>query len=94
MLRKECHVVGPLFEHGSQEALQEVFGEVGVVVQIGKGDLGLDHPELGQVPGRVRILGAERGTEGVDPTECQAIRLDVELARDRQTGRLTEKVGR
>ena len=67
--------------------LEEVLGEVGVVGEVGEGDLGLDHPELGEVPGRVRVLGAEGRAECVDAAQGQAIRLDVELARDRQARR-------
>ena len=62
--------------------------------EIGEGDLGLDHPELGEVAGRVRILGAECGPERIDPAECQAVGLDIELARDGEAGRLAEEVGR
>ena len=67
VLGEEGHVVGPLLEHGTEEALEEIFGEVGVVVEIGEGDLGLDHPELGEVAGRVRILGAERRARRYTP---------------------------
>ena len=42
---------------------------------------------------RVRVLGAERRPEGVDPRERQAVGLDVELARDGEARRLAEEVG-
>ena len=63
-------------------ALEERLGAVGVVVEVGEGDLRLDHPELGQVARRVGVLGAEGRAEGVDLAQRQAVRLDVELAGD------------
>jgi len=36
-----------------------------VVLQVGERDLGLDHPELRQVPAGVAVLRPERGAEGV-----------------------------
>ena len=63
-----------------------------VVGEVGEGDLGLDHPELGEVPARVRVLGAERRAEGVDLREREAVALDVELARHREVGLAPEEV--
>ena len=60
---------------GHGRALQERLGEVHVVVQIGEGDFGLDHPELGEVPRRVRVLRPERRPEGVDLGQCHAFLL-------------------
>ena len=67
-----------------EDVLEEVLGELGVVGEIGERDLGLDHPELGEVAARVRVLGAERRAERVDLAQRQAVRLDVELARHGQ----------
>ena len=61
--------------------LRRVLGEVGVVGEVGERDLRLDHPELGEVPAGVRVLGAERRPERVDLRQREAVRLDVELAR-------------
>ncbi len=65
-LLEERHVVGALREHRLEDVLQQRLGEVRVVRQLRERDLRLDHPELGQVPARVRVLRAERGTERVD----------------------------
>ena len=35
-------------------------------LQVSKGDLWLDHPKLGQMPGSVRVLRPERGSKRVD----------------------------
>jgi hypothetical protein len=72
--------------------LEEALGEVGVVVEVGEGDLRLDHPELGQVPRGVAVLGAEGRPERVHLAERQAVRLDVELPRDGEVGLLAEEV--
>ena len=55
-----------------------------IVREVGKRDLRLDHPELGEVAAGIRVLRAEGRPEGVDIGQCQAIGLDVELPRDRQ----------
>jgi hypothetical protein len=91
-LVEEGHVVGALVEHGAEDVLEEVLGEVGVVGEVGEGDLRLDHPELGQVPAGVGVLGAEGGAEGVDPAHREAVGLDVELAGDGEAGLRAEEV--
>ena len=62
--------------------LQQGFGEVGIDVQVREGRLRLDHPELGQMPAGVRILGTERRSERVDLREGQAVGLDIQLPGD------------
>ena len=57
-----------------------------------EGDLGLDHPELGEVARSVGVLGAESRAEGVDAAQGLAVGLDVELARDGEGGGLAEEV--
>ena len=42
--------------------------------------------------GRVGVLGAKGGAEGVDPGQSLGVGLDVELAGDRKEGGLTEEV--
>ena len=56
MLVEKGHVVGQGVEKIPEDELEEVLGKIGVVVQIGEGDLRFDHPELGQMPGCVGIL--------------------------------------
>ena len=72
--------------------LEEALRQVGVVGQVGEGDLRLDHPELGQVAAGVGVLRAERRPEGVDAGQRQAVGLDVELARHGQERGLAEEV--
>ena len=60
--------------------------------EVGEGDLGLHHPELGEVPGGVGVLGPERRAERVDLAHGQAVGLDVELARNREVGLPAEEV--
>lgn len=67
-------------------------GAVHVVVQVCKGDLGLDHPKLGQVARRVGVFCAEGRAKGVDGAKGGRVVLGVELAGDSEEGRLAEKV--
>jgi hypothetical protein len=54
--------------------------------------LGLDHPELGQVAGCVRVFRAESRAEGVHVTEGAAIVFHAELSGDGQEGGLPEEI--
>ncbi len=44
----------------------EAFGEVHEAVELEEGDLGFDHPELGEVAAGLGFFGAEGGAEAVD----------------------------
>ena len=59
---------------------EEAFGEVHQAVEVEVGDLGLDHPELGEVASSFGLFGAEGGAEAVDLAERQGGGFDVELA--------------
>ena len=64
----------------------EIFLQAHVVVGVVPRDLRLDHPELGEVPARLRLLGAEGRAERVDLSQRRGGRLAVELARLREVG--------
>ena len=66
---------------GSTTVHDELLGELDSALELQEGDLRLDHPELGQVAARLRLLGAEGRAEAVDLAERRPRRLDVELAR-------------
>ena len=44
-----------------------------VIVDITEGHLGLNHPELGQVPGSEGVLGTEGGAKSVDVGQSACI---------------------
>ena len=67
-------------------------GGVHIGVQVGKGHLRLDHPELGGVAGRVALLGAEGGSEGVHLAQRHGHGLGLQLTGDGQIDLLLEKV--
>ena len=71
-----------LTQHPLDNVLQQGLGQCRVVAQIGKGNLGLDHPELGQVARSVGIFCAKRGTKGINLGQRHAIGFDVELTRN------------
>ena len=83
-LAEESQVAPAVVEHGPEDVFQKRLGEVSVAVQIAEGSLGLDHPELRQVPRRVRVLRPERRPERVAVAERAAVRFDGELAGDGQ----------
>src|SRR5262249_1796660 len=63
-------------------------------VETGERHLGLDHPELGQMAARLRLLGAEGRPEDVDLAEGHRARLAVELAALREVRGLVEVADR
>ena len=68
-----CHdVLEDVLEHG--------LGVIHVVVEVGEGHLGLDHPKLGGVARGVGVLGAEGGAKGVHIAKGHGEVLGVELA--------------
>ena len=74
----------PLVEHARHDARNQSFGELDDVVEIRVRHLRLDHPELGQVAPRLRLLRAEGRAEAVDPAERHRVGLVIELAALRE----------
>ncbi len=64
------------------EVLDERFGQVHVVGQIAEGHFGFDHPEFGQVPRGIGVLGAEGGAEGVDLAQRAGKNFSLQLSAD------------
>src|SRR5439155_20068215 len=56
------------------------------IVKLSVSNLGFDHPELGQMPSRLRLFRAKRRTERVHLAQRHRRGLDVELARLCQIG--------
>src|SRR6185436_20947922 len=75
------------------EVDDEVLGQLAEALELEEGDLRLDHPELGQVPPRLRFLGAEGRAEAVNLAEGRCGGLEVELTRLRKVGLVAEVVG-
>ena len=92
MLGKQLQIFLAIGQHVAADALQESLGERHVVVELEERGLRLDHPELGQVPRRVRILRAERRAERVDLAERGRVDLAFELARHGEKRRPLEKI--
>ena len=67
-----------------RDGQQQLFLQLHAVVHIVEGHLRFDHPELGEVTARLRLLGAKCGAEGVDATHRGGERFTVELTRLRE----------
>ena len=91
-LVEELHFLGSVREDIADYVLEHRLGVLHVVLQIRESHLGLDHPELSRMAGRVGLLRAESGTEGIDIAESKRESLDVKLAADRQVSRLTKEI--
>ena len=73
---------------------EEVLGQLHQAVEIAVGDLGLDHPELGEMAAGLRFFRAEGRAEAVDLAQRQRRGLDVELAGLGEEGGIAEVVDR
>jgi hypothetical protein len=67
-------------EHPCHDRRDEPLRERNDVLEVGVGHLRFDHPELGEMAPRLRLLGAEGRAEAVDLAERHRVRLVVELA--------------
>ena len=88
---EELHVLGAVLQHVAEDLLQELLGQSHVVGQFEKRHLRLDHPELGQVPRRVRVFRPKRRTERVDLAQAAGIDLALQLPADGQIGGRSKK---
>ena len=93
-LGEELQLGREALQNLGQDEAEAILGEVHVVGQVVEGHLGFDHPELGEVPGRVAVLRSERRAEGVHLAEGHGAELGLQLAADGQVGGLAEEVGR
>ena len=91
---KNCMSSGHFSSTSREDALQQPFGQFHVAPQVAEGHFRLDHPELGQVAGRVAVLGAEGRAKGVGLAQPAGKRLGLELPADGQIGRAVEEVER
>ena len=81
-----------VLEDARDDVGDEVFGELHEAVEVEVGDLGLDHPELGEVAAGLGFFGAEGGAEAVDLAERERGGFDVELAGLREVGLVVVEV--
>ena len=72
--------------HARDDVRHELLLQPHVVVGVVQRDFRLDHPELGQMPARLRFLGAERRAEAVDLPERRRRGFAVELTGLREVG--------
>ena len=91
-LVEELHVFFTIGEHIGDDPLQESLGQIHVVSQLEECRLGLDHPELGQMPRGVGVFRTERGAERVNFAQCRGVDFAFQLTRHGQVRGTIEKV--
>ena len=89
---RTLQVLLALLEGLRDHVADEPLGERHRVVEVREGDLGLHHPELGEVPPGLRLLRAERRPEAVDLAVRGGGRLVVELPALREVRRALVEV--
>src|SRR5256712_4243986 len=76
-----------------QEGDDDVLRQVEKIRELRVRPLRLHHPELGEVPARLRLLGAEGRSEAIDAAKRHRRRLQVELSGLAQVRLLVEVIG-
>ena len=89
---EKIEVVRAAFQHPPDHEAGQVLGKVHIVVEIGKSDLGLDHPELGGVARRVGIFSPESRTEGIDLAKAESEAFGLKLTGNGQAAFLAEEI--
>ena len=77
-LVEEGQVVGAVVERIFHAVLDEVLLECHEAVELQEGDFGLYHPELGQVAGRVALLGAEGAVVTTDRAVFSTLHAEIQ----------------
>ena len=76
----------PPVERPGHDVAHELFLEPHVGVRVVERNLGLDHPEFGEMAPGLRLLGAKGGTEAVDLAVGRGSGFHVELSGLSQVG--------
>ena len=92
VLVEKGQIVAAPFQDMPAEVAEEFLGQAGIGLQVGKGHLRLDHPELGGMARGVGVLGPEGGAEGVDIAKGQGVQFPFQLSADRQSSGLGKKI--
>ena len=85
-------VFGAVLEGKSHAILEVVLGQVDVVREVGKANLGLDHPKFSQVTSSVGVFGTECRTKGVNIRQGAGVGFDIELSRNGQVDALSKEI--
>src|SRR5690349_5099695 len=79
-------------ENARDDGGNEFLLQTHVVVRVVERDLGLDHPELSEVPTRLRLLSAKRRAKTVNLAEGRGCGFAIELAGLREIGTSLVKI--
>ena len=89
---QELQIVLTVIKCPAHAVLDEVLFKVHELFLIDESHLRLNHPELSQMARRVRVLGTERRTEGIDCTESRGTQLALQLSAHCERSLLSEEV--
>src|SRR5678815_527717 len=81
-----------VFQHTRDDVAEEIFLQLHQLVQVHVRNLGLHHPELGEMAARLGFLGAKRRSETVHLAERSDGRLVVELSALREIRLVSEVI--
>src|SRR6185437_1334687 len=81
---QHLQILATPIEHSRDDVRDEILGELHVFVEREICDLGLDHPELGQMAPGLGLLGAEGGAEAIDLAEGERASHGIELSALRE----------
>ena len=81
-----------MFQDKTDDIFKHALRQTHIIIQIRKGHLWFNHPELRSMAGGIGILGAEGGAEGIYVAESHGIGLGIQLSAYGQVGGLAEEV--
>ena len=91
-LGEEFHIIRAFIQYGFEDVFQHRFGKASYVIQVGKGDFRLQHPELSQVAAGVGVFCTECRAKGIDFGQGARIGFAVQLAGYGQERFFTKEV--
>ena len=91
-LVEELEIVLAVVEGPFHTILDEVFLQIHQSLLLEESHFGLYHPKLGQMAGRVGVLGTECGAESIDGTKCRGTKFAFELSAHCERSGLAKEV--
>ena len=89
---EERHFLRRIVKHVANYKFQHILRKAHIVIQVGKRNLRLNHPELCRVARCVRVFGSEGRTEGINIAKRHSERLALQLSAYRERGFSAEEV--
>ncbi len=89
---EELHLFRRIFQHILKDVFDHILRQIHDIVQIRKGDLRFDHPELRRMSRGIGVFRTKGRSKGIDIAECHGISFSRKLSTHRQISLPSEEV--